>query len=116
MPGRAVHRDEESLMREGVAETVADRSAVEPAAAIMRHFVAQPGFLLARIDQICTAIYREIAGEETLAQAELLLLLALLELPDQITLARAAGVDRSTTALILTNLEGRRLVARESHP
>lgn len=83
---------------------------------LMAPFLAQPGFLLARIDQICTAIHADFSREDTLAQAEMLLLLDSLDEPDQITLARAAGVDSSTTALILNNLEARDLVMRRNNP
>ncbi len=46
---------------------------------------------------------RSLQGE-TLAQAEFLLLLAQADDRDQISLSRAAGVDKSTTAFILDNL------------
>jgi DNA-binding MarR family transcriptional regulator len=90
----------------------------------MRRFIQQPGFLLARINQIAAAIHAEAFRAEavaetlveTLAQAEFLLLLASSAHPDQISLARAAGVDTSTTALILGNLEARGLVSKEPDP
>jgi len=82
----------------------------------MAPFLAQPGFLLARIDQICTAIHADLAEDDTLAQAEMLLLLKGLREPDQVSLASAAGVDSSTTALILNNLEARELVTRRHDP
>lgn len=81
-------------------------------AAIMGHFLTKPGFLLARIDQICTVLYGERSSGETLAQAEFLLLIDALGTPPQIALARAAGVDTSTTAYILTNLCARGWIAR----
>ncbi|HTU10675.1 MAG TPA: MarR family transcriptional regulator [Allosphingosinicella sp.] len=81
-------------------------------AAIMRHFLTKPGFLLARVDQICTALYGERGSGETLAQAEFLLLVDALGTPPQVALARAAGVDTSTTAYVLANLCARGLVAR----
>jgi DNA-binding MarR family transcriptional regulator len=80
--------------------------------AIMARFLTKPGFLIARIDQICTAIHGALSSGETLAQAEFLLLLdALGEVP-QIVLARAAGVDKSTTAYVLNNLEARGWIER----
>jgi DNA-binding MarR family transcriptional regulator len=82
----------------------------------MRDFVSQPGFLLARINQIHVALHNELSKERTPAQAEFLLLLASSEAPDQISLARAAGMDTSTTALVLANLETQGLIARESDP
>jgi DNA-binding MarR family transcriptional regulator len=83
---------------------------------VMQSFVEQPGFLLARVNQIYVALHNEVSKEETPAQAEFLLLLASSEKPDQISLARAAGVDTSTTTLVLDNLETRGLIARESDP
>jgi len=75
--------------------------------AIMKVFMSRPGFLLARVDQISTALHGEIAAGETLAQAEFLLLLDAVGAAPQIALAHAAGVDKSTTAYILDNLEAR---------
>ena len=83
---------------------------------IMDLFLTKPAFLLARVDQICTALYAAHSGGETLAQAELLLLLAQSDERDQISLSRAAGVDKSTTALILDNLAGNGLVERIADP
>ena len=94
---------------------VSTKSLVLPAP-VMQRFLCQPGFLLARINQFYVALYGELSRGETLAQAEFLLLLASSKEPDQISLARAAGVDTSTTALILDNLETRGHVQRESDP
>jgi len=79
----------------------------------MRIFVRKPGFLLARIDQIANALHGALAqGGETLAQAEMLLAIADGNARDQVGLARACGIDTSTTAIILDNLEQTGLVAR----
>jgi DNA-binding MarR family transcriptional regulator len=105
-----------------VARTLPDSVAVVSGlpAPVMRRFIQQPGFLLARINQIAAAIhagaFRAETLVETLAQAEFLLLLAASAHPDQISLARAAGVDTSTTALILGNLEARGLISKEPDP
>lgn len=82
----------------------------------MRSFLAQPGFLLARIDQICTSLYAELAAGETIAQAELLLLIEALGAAPQAALARGAGIDTSTAALVLANLEARAWIARSADP
>jgi DNA-binding MarR family transcriptional regulator len=78
----------------------------------MAHFLAKPGFLLARIDQISTAIFSGRSNTETLAQAEFLMLLDTLGAVPQISLARAAGVDKSTTAYVLDNLSARGWIER----
>lgn len=83
---------------------------------VMQFFVSQPGFLLARVNQIYVALHNEVSKGETPSQAEFLLLLGSSEKPDQISLARAAGVDASTTTLVLDNLEARKLIVRESDP
>ncbi|WP_162184702.1 MarR family winged helix-turn-helix transcriptional regulator [Sphingomonas hengshuiensis] len=72
----------------------------------------KPGFLLARIDQIATALYARRQPMTTLAQSELLLLLGQHGAMPQITLARAAGMDKSTVGLVLDNLEARGWIAR----
>ncbi|MXP24963.1 MarR family transcriptional regulator [Altererythrobacter indicus] len=79
---------------------------------IMAHFLAKPGFLLARVDQITTALFSSLCQTVTLNQAELLLLLERLGPMAQITLARSAGVDKSTTAYILDNMQARGWVKR----
>ena len=82
--------------------------------AIMRHFLEKPGFLLARIDQICTSIYGDLSTGETLGQAEFLLLIDSFGVASQVALARAAGVDTSTTAYVLANLAARDWIARRA--
>jgi DNA-binding MarR family transcriptional regulator len=85
-----------------------------PDCEIMGFFLSKPGFLLARVDQVCTSLYGELSSGETLAQAEFLLLTGALGEAPQIRLARGAGVDTSTTAYILTNLAARNWVARNA--
>lgn len=105
-------------IRAALKSPLADVAAAEPVfgAEVMQSFVSQPGFLLARVNQIYVALHNEVSHGETPAQAEFLLLLANSEKPDQASLARTAGVDTSTTTLVLDNLEARGLVARESDP
>jgi DNA-binding MarR family transcriptional regulator len=98
---------------------MATRTAEKPVGAtggIMGLFLTKPAFLLARVDQICTVLYAALSGGETLAQAELLLLLAQSDERDQISLSRAAGVDKSTTAVILDNLAANGLIERVPDP
>jgi DNA-binding MarR family transcriptional regulator len=106
------------ILRAALKAPLTDIAAAEPVfgAEVMQSFVSQPGFLLARVNQIYVVLHNEVSHGETPAQAEFLLLLADSEKPDQASLARAAGVDTSTTTLVLDNLEARGLVARESDP
>ncbi len=76
----------------------------------------KPGFLLARVDQIATALLAARTARVTPAQAEMLLLVERLGPLPQIALARAGGVDKSTTGLVLDNLEARDLVVRSPCP
>ncbi|RKF21246.1 MarR family transcriptional regulator [Altericroceibacterium spongiae] len=72
---------------------------------LMQQFLYKPGFLAARIDQICTVLFAELTPDVTLPQAELMLLIDRRGAMSQIDLARAAGNDKSTTAYIVSNLE-----------
>src|SRR3954463_406155 len=63
--------------------------------AIMRHFLEKPGFLLARIDQICTSLYGDLSSGETLGQAEFLLLIDSFGVASQVALAPGPGFDPS---------------------
>jgi len=84
-----------------------------PTAEVMGIFLRKPGFLLSRVDQIANAVYGHAsAGGETLAQAEMLLAIAAGASSDQVGLARACGVDTSTTGVIVDNLQQAGLVTR----
>ena len=81
-------------------------------AALLEPFLHKPGFLLARIDQISTALFAGTTRATTLRQTEFLMLLETLGPMPQIRLANASGIDTSTTAYVLANLENRGLVER----
>ncbi|TKD50651.1 MarR family winged helix-turn-helix transcriptional regulator [Sphingomonas baiyangensis] len=87
-------------------------TSADPDAAIMAVLFRKPGFLLARVDQITTALHAARSPATTLAQAEFLLVLDRLGAMPQIALARAAGVDKSTTGLVLDNLQARSWIER----
>lgn len=78
----------------------------------MEPFLNKPGFLLARVDQISTCIFSGAPHGTTLRQAEFLMLVEALGPMPQIRLANACGIDKSTTAYVLSNLENRDLVER----
>lgn len=92
---------------EELATTSADSDS-----AIMANLFRKPGFLLARINQIATALHARRQPVTTLAQSELLLLIDQHGVMPQIALARAAGMDKSTVGLVLDNLEARGWIAR----
>ncbi|MXP41293.1 MarR family transcriptional regulator [Altererythrobacter soli] len=85
-------------------------------AALMEPFLHKPGFLLARVDQISTALFAGAPGGTTLRQAEFLMLVGALGPMPQIRLANASGMDTSTTAYVVANLESRGLVERAPCP
>lgn len=101
-------------MPSAAARSVPDDASPPGDLAVMRIFLGKPGFLLARIDQICTSLHAELSAGETLAQAELLLLIDALGAAPQVALARGAGVDTSTTALVLSNLCTRGWIDRDA--
>lgn len=83
---------------------------------VMGQLSRKPGFLLARVDQIATALHGARTPVATLAQSELLLCLDRLGPVPQITLARAAGLDKSTNGLVLDNMQARGWIDRTPCP
>jgi DNA-binding MarR family transcriptional regulator len=85
-------------------------------AALMEQFLHKPGFLLARVDQISTSLFSNSSDGTTLRQAEFLMLIEALGPMPQIRLANVSGIDTSTTAYVVANLESRDLVERTPCP
>jgi DNA-binding MarR family transcriptional regulator len=85
-------------------------------AALMEPFLHKPGFLLARIDQISTSLFSSAPNGTTLRRAEFLMLIEALGPMPQVRLANASGMDTSTTAYVVANLESRGLVERTPCP
>jgi len=79
---------------------------------------SRPGFLLRRLNQIHYALFYEECRQSRLTPVQYGVLTALAfrgEL-DQVSLAAELGLDRTTTAQVLSRLEARKLVARRSNP
>jgi DNA-binding MarR family transcriptional regulator len=78
----------------------------------------RPGFLLRRANQIAAALFLEAVAEfdVTTTQYGALVVISSRGSIDQVSLARLLGVDRSTTGLVLGNLERRRAIRRTSDP
>jgi DNA-binding MarR family transcriptional regulator len=76
--------------------------------------IRAPGHLVRRLAQIHTAIFAEEGGDARLTSPQFAVLdvLANQGSVDQITLGRAAGIDRSTTADLVNRLVERGLVER----
>jgi DNA-binding MarR family transcriptional regulator len=76
--------------------------------------LSAPGHLIRRLAQIQTAVFAEEVGDSRLTSAQFAVLDVLSHQGsiDQITLGRAAGIDRSTTADLINRLVDRGLVER----
>ncbi len=90
----------------------------EPPVTTLDDLYSRPGFLLRRAHQISTAIFLEETQElnMTATQYGALYVLDHVEGLDQIGLARVLGIDRSTSALVLSKLEESGWVNRRTDP
>jgi len=79
---------------------------------------SRPGYLIRRLHQIHGALFLEEckASQLTPVQYGLLTALAIRGALDQVSLAEELGLDRTTTAEVLSRLEARRLVSRKPNP
>jgi MarR family transcriptional regulator, lower aerobic nicotinate degradation pathway regulator len=75
----------------------------------------RPGFLLWRARHIANSIFTDECREFSFTSPQYLVLATVKETPgtDQVGVSRIAGLDRFTTALVLSNLIKRKLIARE---
>lgn len=78
----------------------------------------RPGFLLRRAHQISSALFANAAGDLniTTTQFGVLIVLAAREPVDQVGIARDLRLDRSTTGLVIKNLEDQGLIERLVDP
>jgi DNA-binding MarR family transcriptional regulator len=76
--------------------------------AVLRGLYSRPGFLLRRAHQISVAMFLEEAGAlgVTTTQYGAMLVLSQIEGLDIVGLGRRLGTDRSTSALVVSKLEG----------
>ncbi|WP_129793769.1 MarR family winged helix-turn-helix transcriptional regulator [Sphingosinicella sp. CPCC 101087] len=90
----------------------------EVAREILRVLYARPGFLIRRAHQITEGLFADMAGSLNITPTQFgaLTVVSALEPIDQISLARALGLDRSTTGLVVANLESRGLITRTTDP
>lgn len=86
--------------------------------AALRELYARPGFLLRRAHQISSALFMEetAAYGITTTQWGVLTVLAAREPIDQIGIATLLRLDRSTTGLVIKNLDERALIERVTDP
>jgi DNA-binding MarR family transcriptional regulator len=75
----------------------------------------RPGYLLWRARHIADSIFTYECREFGITSSQYVVLAVVKESPgtDQVGVSRIAGLDRFTTALVLTNLIKRRLIIRE---
>lgn len=78
----------------------------------------RPGFLIRRLHQIHGALFAEECKRFNITPVQygLLTALAVRGTLDQVSLAEELGIDRTNVAEVLTRLEKRGLVKRESNP
>jgi len=78
----------------------------------------RPGFLIRRAHQITSALFAEEVDDLAITSTQFGMLIALqggVSL-DQASLARLLGLDRSTTGLVVANLEERGFIKRKTDP
>jgi len=87
-------------------------------AAVVRALHERPGFLLRRAHQIASALFMEETSDlgVTSTQFGMLTVLDACQPIDQINAARLLRLDRSTTGLVVRNLEERGLIERVLDP
>src|SRR5271169_4924822 len=75
----------------------------------------RPGYLLWRARHIADSIYAYECRDFGITSSQYVVLAVVKETPgtDQVSVSRIAGLDRFTTALVLTNLIKRKLIVRE---
>jgi DNA-binding MarR family transcriptional regulator len=75
----------------------------------------RPGYLLWRARHIADSIFTYECREFAITSSQYVVLAVVKETPgsDQVSISRIAGLDRFTTALVLSNLIKRRLIVRE---
>jgi DNA-binding MarR family transcriptional regulator len=75
----------------------------------------RPGYLLWRARHIADSIFTYECREFGITSSQYVVLAVVKDTPgsDQVSISRIAGLDRFTTALVLSNLIKRKLIARE---
>jgi DNA-binding MarR family transcriptional regulator len=84
----------------------------------LRRRYEDPCFLIRRAYQVASAAFTEASAAFGITSRQFAMLTAIVSRPgiDQITLAGLAGSDRSTTALVVSNLEAAKLIKRNPDP
>jgi DNA-binding MarR family transcriptional regulator len=93
---------------------VTDKTLEEPAAPLSDLYSRQ-GFLLRRAHQIAVALFLEASESFNITSTQYAALYCLSEVEglDQIGLARLLGIDRSTSALVVSKLEAAKWISRQ---
>lgn len=94
------------------------RARTDSAQQELKELQLRPGFLLRRAHQVSSALFMEAttALNVTTTQFGMLTILAAREPIDQIGIAKLMRLDRSTTGLVVKNLEDRALIERVTDP
>ncbi|WP_052401738.1 MarR family winged helix-turn-helix transcriptional regulator [Muricoccus aerilatus] len=88
-----------------------------PEAGFLAAIYARPGFKLRRAHQIALSVFAEECRSLEVTSTQYGILVAVSERPglDQVGVAQALGLDRSTTGMVVGLLEGRGLLRRDRH-
>lgn len=85
--------------------------------ATLASLYARPGFKLRRAHQIALSVFADECRAFEITSTQYGILVALRERPglDQVGVAQALGLDRSTTGMVVGLLEGRGFLRRDQH-
>ena len=88
-----------------------------PGSGFLAAIYARPGFKLRRAHQIALSVFAEECRSFEVTSTQYGILVAVAERPglDQVGVAQALGLDRSTTGMVVGLLEGRGLLRRGRH-
>lgn len=105
-------------LRDGKMKRAGKPAPARAAQPDLQNLYLRPGFLLRRAHQIASALFMEEAAAlgVTTTQFGMLTVLAAREPIDQIGIAKLLKLDRSTTGLVVKNLEERALIERITDP
>lgn len=101
--------------RTGRAADLPDQASLAvPETPALAALYGRPGFKLRRAHQVAVSVFAEECGAFGVTTTQYGILVVLRERPglDQIGVAKALGLDRSTTAMVVAKLESRALLRR----
>jgi len=103
-----------AIVRTNEAEANGVRTKADAGRDPLDELYRRPGFLIRRAQQIAVSLFLEETGELGVTNSQYGILFVLKHRPgiDQISVAKLLGLDRSTTALVMSKLEKAKLIER----